>query len=209
MPDSLTITGKGRAETATLAQVFKRYPDFAAGRVKFEIQETGKSLKIEMKRESSIGPLYSRSKRLERSWSDNVGGTRLADITGAVGSFVFYSEDHEKGGTFRPKKALWFWIPVNSNLTAKRTARVSVSKAQENIRVGLWRFASRARGSSDREIFGKSVAVIDENNEAVYILSRSKTLKKSLFFFLQGDQKEKLLIVNLSKRIDAYWADSP
>lgn len=206
MPDLITTTGPGVRQTPALAQALRQFPEEGAGAVSSRLRTTTGEFKRRMQERSSTGPLFRRSGRAFNSWSNNVGGSKLSDITGVVGSFVFYMRDHDVGGTFRPRKALWFWVPVGPNLNAKRRARVSVKQAQRKIDAGEWRFSRRARGTTDRTVFGRTAAVLNENDELVYVLIREKTLKPVLQLTETGDSFDATLIERLVSDFDRYWA---
>lgn len=73
----------------------------------------------------------TRTGNLSRDWNtttvDDAGGVNLVIASHGTGNA--YAGLQERGGTVRPVRAKWLWIPLKANRTAAGVARVTPSQA--------------------------------------------------------------------------------
>lgn len=76
----------------------------------------------------------TRSGNLSRDWNttlvDDGNGVNLTIASHGTGNA--YAGLQERGGTIRPTRAKWLWIPLDANKTAMGVARVTPTQAMSN-----------------------------------------------------------------------------
>lgn len=78
--------------------------------------------------------LNRRSGNLQRDWNmtSTVSGDTLDVTVQSSGAADAYAGLQERGGTVRPVRAKWLWIPLAANLTASGVPRISPAQAMSN-----------------------------------------------------------------------------
>lgn len=88
----------------------------------------------------------TRTGNLSRDWNtttvDDAGGVNLVIASHGTGNA--YAGLQERGGTVRPARAKWLWIPLGANRTVQGVARITPSQAMANG--GFFTNAKRGRG---------------------------------------------------------------
>ena len=76
-------------------------------------------------------PIHRRSGNLARDWTMTTGITPIGIVSTVAthGAADAYAGLQEHGGTIRPKRAKWLWIPTDENKTSAGVARVTPRQA--------------------------------------------------------------------------------
>lgn len=127
MPDDVQV----RFETAKFERALTRFPNdlFREMRTEYGFIMKGFLATFTKERLNAMGPtdegVHTRTGDLKRSFSDEVVGTKLGDLTGIAFSTSVYAPVHEFSHKVRPKRAKYLAIPLRAAKTKAGVARGS------------------------------------------------------------------------------------